>query len=77
MMHYLSWSVFALAASATPLAAHKRDNTVAITSLEKHVNATSGSGNVAAAGRLSPFGDIGTGECSTITALRYVLTRFL
>ncbi|KAH5324036.1 hypothetical protein HBI23_230930 [Parastagonospora nodorum] len=60
-MHYLSWSVLALAASATPLAAHKRDNTVAVTSLEKHVNATSGSGNVAAAGRLSPFGDIGTG----------------
>lgn len=75
MIHYLSWSVVALVASATPLAAHKRENTVAITSLEKHVNATSGSGNVAAAGRLSPFGEIGTGEGSTTEALRCVTNK--
>jgi hypothetical protein len=38
------------------------DNGVAITSLEKNGTSTSGSGNVAAAGSLTPFGDIGIGN---------------
>jgi hypothetical protein len=41
---------------------HARDNGVAVTSLEKNGTAISGSGNVAAAGSLSPFGDIGIGK---------------
>jgi hypothetical protein len=49
-------------AAANPFTARQRDNSVAITSLEKGVNSTSGYGNVAAAGNLSPFGDIGVGK---------------
>lgn len=47
-------------ASATPHQ-HRRANGVEITSLTKNVTSTSGIGNVAAAGNLSPFGDIGVG----------------
>jgi hypothetical protein len=47
-------------ASATPHQ-HRRANGVDITSLTKNVTSTSGSGNVAAAGSLTPFGDIGVG----------------
>jgi hypothetical protein len=47
-------------ASATPHQ-HRRANGVEITSLTKNVTSTSGSGNVAAAGNLTPFGDIGVG----------------
>ncbi|CAN9406627.1 unnamed protein product [Alternaria alternata] len=39
----------------------RRANDVDITSLDKNVTSTSGVGNVAAAGSLSPFGDIGVG----------------
>jgi hypothetical protein len=39
-----------------------RDRGVAITSLEKNVTSSSGSGNVAASGHLTPFGDIGIGR---------------
>ena len=46
--------------SATPHQ-HRRAGGVEITSLEKNVTSTSGSGNVAAAGNLTPFGDIGVG----------------
>jgi hypothetical protein len=41
---------------------HTLENGVAITSLEKNGTSTNGSGNVAAAGTLSPFGDIGIGK---------------
>ncbi|CAN9438260.1 unnamed protein product [Alternaria alternata] len=39
----------------------RRANDVDITSLDKNVTSTSGVGNVAAAGSLTPFGDIGVG----------------
>jgi hypothetical protein len=42
-----------------------RDSSVVVTSLEKNVTSTSGSGNVAAAGNLTPFGDVGIGTYST------------
>jgi hypothetical protein len=64
MIGYLSLTLLALHASATPLSAHKQDNSLAITSLEKNVTSTSGTGNVAAAGNLAPFGNIGIGEHS-------------
>jgi hypothetical protein len=47
-------------ASATPHQ-HRRANGVDVTDLNKNVSSTSGSGNVAAAGGLTPFGDIGVG----------------
>ncbi|CAN9430222.1 unnamed protein product [Alternaria alternata] len=47
-------------ASATPNQ-QRRANDVDITSLDKNVTSTSGVGNVAAAGSLTPFGDIGVG----------------
>ena len=40
---------------------HARASGVEVTSLEKNGTSTSGSGNVAAAGNLTPFGDIGVG----------------
>jgi hypothetical protein len=40
-----------------------RDNSVTIASLEKNLTSTSGSGNVAATGSLTPFGNIGIGKC--------------
>jgi hypothetical protein len=47
-------------ASATPQQ-HRRVGGVDITNLNSNVTSTSGSGNVAAAGSLTPFGDIGVG----------------
>ncbi|CAG5184818.1 uncharacterized protein ALTATR162_LOCUS11097 [Alternaria atra] len=47
-------------ASATPHQ-HRRADGVDITNLNSNVTSTSGSGNVAAAGSLTPFGDIGVG----------------
>ena len=61
MFYPLSLILLAFHAAATPLTAHARDNSVAITSLEKNVTSTSGIGNVAAAGKLAPFNDIGIG----------------
>ncbi|KAH7067176.1 hypothetical protein FB567DRAFT_258056 [Paraphoma chrysanthemicola] len=55
---FLSLTVYAAAAR---IQHSERESTVAITSLEKNVTTTSGSGNVAAAGSLAPFGDIGIG----------------
>ncbi|KAF9692012.1 hypothetical protein EKO04_010121 [Ascochyta lentis] len=40
---------------------HPRANNVEITSLSKNITSTSGTGNVAAAGSLTPFGGIGVG----------------
>jgi hypothetical protein len=48
-----------------------RDNSVTITSLEKNVTSTSGSGNVAATGSLAPFGDIGIGKYLVFTLCPY------
>jgi hypothetical protein len=50
-------------ACANPIV-NTRDSSVAITSLEKSENSTSGLGNVAAAGHLMPFGEIGIGKFS-------------
>jgi hypothetical protein len=60
----LSFSLLHALASASPFAASEPDNSIAFTSLEKNMNSTSGSGNVAAAGKLTPFGDIGIGRLS-------------
>ena len=62
MLAYILISYFVLnaLAFATPITV-ARGSGVAITSLEKNVTSTSGSGNVAAAGNLTPFGDIGIG----------------
>ncbi|RAR15234.1 pyridoxal reductase [Stemphylium lycopersici] len=62
MISYLVIPFFAMQmlASATPHQ-HRRAASVEITSLEKNVTSTSGSGNVAAAGTLTSFGDIGVG----------------
>ncbi|KZM27257.1 uncharacterized protein EKO05_0001828 [Ascochyta rabiei] len=48
-------------ASATPSNHRQRSSGLAITSLAQTGNATNGTGNVAAAGTLPPFGDIGLG----------------
>ena len=61
MFYPLSLILLAFHAAATPSTAHARDNSVAITSLEKNVTSNSGTGNVAAAGKLAPFNDIGIG----------------
>jgi hypothetical protein len=50
----------ALALATSPVVA--RSNSIAVTSLEKNVTTTSGSGNVAVAGSLAPFGNIGIGK---------------
>lgn len=55
-------------AFATP-SVRAREDTLAITSLEKNVTATSGTGNVAAAGQLSPFGSIGIGNFGLLQLL--------
>ncbi|CAN9417037.1 unnamed protein product [Alternaria sp. RS040] len=56
----VSFLAIQMLASATPNQ-QRRANDVDITSLEKNVTSTSGVGNVAAAGSLTPFGDIGVG----------------
>jgi hypothetical protein len=50
----------ALALATSPVVA--RSNSIPVTSLEKNVTTTSGSGNVAVAGSLAPFGNIGIGK---------------
>ncbi|KAH7066083.1 hypothetical protein BKA63DRAFT_155023 [Paraphoma chrysanthemicola] len=58
----LFWSLsLAVYAAASHIQQRPRASNIAITSLEKNVTTTSGSGNVAAAGSLAPFGDIGIG----------------
>jgi len=47
-------------AAATPTK-QQENNGVKITSLDKNVTSTSGTGNVAAAGTIEPFGNIGVG----------------
>ncbi|KAH7349196.1 hypothetical protein BKA66DRAFT_293482 [Pyrenochaeta sp. MPI-SDFR-AT-0127] len=56
-------SVLALGSisTATPFQTRQTDAGVGITNLSQNVNSTGGSGNVAAAGSLSPFGGIGVG----------------
>jgi hypothetical protein len=61
MFHPLALILLALHAAATPSTTHTRDKSLAITNLEKNVTSTNGTGNVAAAGRLAPFNDIGIG----------------
>ncbi|CAN9449727.1 unnamed protein product [Alternaria alternata] len=56
----VSFLAMQMLASAMPNQ-QRRANDVDITSLDKNVTSTSGVGNVAAAGSLSPFGDIGVG----------------
>ncbi|KAB2103853.1 hypothetical protein AG0111_0g7481 [Alternaria gaisen] len=56
----VSFLAMQMLASATPNQ-QRRANDVEITSLDKNVTSTSGVGNVAAAGSLTPFGDIGVG----------------
>ncbi|CAI9637622.1 unnamed protein product [Alternaria burnsii] len=56
----VSFLAIQMLASAAPNQ-QRRANDVDITSLEKNVTSTSGVGNVAAAGSLTPFGDIGVG----------------
>ncbi|CAN9428402.1 hypothetical protein CC77DRAFT_1023625 [Alternaria alternata] len=56
----VSFLAMQMLASATPNQ-QRRANDVDITSLDKNVTSTSGVGNVAAAGSLTPFGDIGVG----------------
>jgi hypothetical protein len=56
----VSFLAMQMLASATPNQ-QRRANDVDITSLDQNVTSTSGVGNVAAAGSLTPFGDIGVG----------------
>lgn len=56
----VSFLAMQMLASAMPNQ-QRRANDVDITSLDKNVTSTSGVGNVAAAGSLTPFGDIGVG----------------
>jgi hypothetical protein len=65
MFSQILFTVFAFQtlAYANPVF-NTRASSVAITSLEKSENSTSGLGNVAASGHLTPFGDIGIGKFS-------------
>ncbi|KAL1793891.1 hypothetical protein ACET3X_007312 [Alternaria dauci] len=56
----VSFLAMHMLALATPHQ-NRRANDVDITALDKNVTSTSGAGNVAAAGNLTPFGDIGIG----------------
>lgn len=56
----ISFLALQMLAAATPTK-QRKDGGVQITSLDKNVTSTSGTGNVAAAGTLAPFGEIGVG----------------